>query len=295
MHTANNSPHPHLPTIINPHRLLPQIDTPPPSLPSPSSLRSAAAPTLLPARRLPPMPPLPSPLRSPLTGSEEQRRGEEWRRLTGTARRAPRELRLELRQRWRTARRELRQRPRTVRREVRQRRPLLLLRRGVAAPAPPPNPARGPLPLLPRIRRAAPDPPSPAGGRTITVRCGGEAGSGHLLIRCSTLTVEGRWLQRRRRQRLTVVAVCWWRRRAAAGREQWRGYGWRWGSGRANFFIYCSFILPCVGNYAMCHEHFTGRSMPCARCRVLHTAKLLPCAIWALPCAPDTRQTTRFQ
>jgi len=61
-HTANNSPHPHLPTIINSHRLLPQIDTPPPSLPSPSSLRSASAPyspacSPSPSHASPPLPP----------------------------------------------------------------------------------------------------------------------------------------------------------------------------------------------------------------------------------------------
>ncbi|KAG2557650.1 hypothetical protein PVAP13_8NG219102 [Panicum virgatum] len=193
------------------------------------------------------MPPLPSPLRSPLTGSEEQWRGEERRRLTGTARRALRELRLELRQRWRTARRELRQRPWTVRREVRQRRPLLLLlRRGVAAPTPSPNPARGPLPLLPRIRREAPPSPSPNPARGSSLSFPGSGAQPWTLLpqrvaAPSPLGVaarpdpatsyfgarrrrwRGRWLQRRRRlQRLTVVAVvavCWWRRRAAASRS----------------------------------------------------------------------------
>jgi len=89
---------------------------------------------------------------------------------------------------------------------------------------------------------------------------------------------------------LLVAAACAGRQGSSSGGAA--GGGAVAGPG---FFYLCSFIFPCVGSFAVCHEHFTDTCMPCARCRVLHTAKLLLCAIWALPCAPGTRQTTRFR
>jgi len=61
-------------------------------------------------------------------------------------------------------------------------------------------------------------------------------------------------------------------RRGNGGRQGNSGGGASGGEGVAGpkFFIYCSFILPCVGSFAVCHEHFTDTCMPYARCRVLH-------------------------
>ena len=52
---------------------------------------------------------------------------------------------------------------------------------------------------------------------------------------------------------------------AYGGRQGSSGGGASGGGGVAgpNFFIYCSFILPCVGSFAVCHEHFTDTCMPC--------------------------------
>ena len=182
---------------------------------------------------------------------------------------------------------------------------------GSAAPAPPPP--RGPFPLLSRRRICGPGPsfpgwrPDPArrrwipplepprAGPSLLPRREGALGDGdgngdELFLRCSTSTVEGDMAPAAAASSgsggggLLVAAACGGRQGSSGG-----------GVAGPNFFIYCSFILPCVGSFAVCHEHFNDTCMPCARCRVLHTAKLLPCAIWALPCAPGTRQTTRFR
>ena len=152
-------------------------------------------------------------------------------------------------------------------------RPLLLLRRAA------------PFLSSPAAGSVGPDPPSPAGGRIRPAAAGSRrwshhvpalpffpAGRAHWGTATATNSSSGArrrrwrgiWLLRRRLLVVAVVAVCWWQQRAAAGRAAAAGVRAAAGCGRAQFFIYCSFILPCVGSFAVCHEHFTNTYMPCA-------------------------------
>ena len=225
-------------------------------------------------------------------------------------------------------RRELRQRRRTAqgpaapsrRGPLTVRRPLLLLWRaalslsspatGSAAPAPPPP--RGPFPLLSRRRICGPGPsfpgwrPDPArrrwipplepprAGPSLLPRREGALGDGdgdELFLRCSTSTVEGDMAPAAAASSgsggggLLVAAACGGRQgssggvRAAAG--VWPG----------PIFLFTVHLFCRVSEASPC----AMSTLPTHVCRVLHTAELLPCAIWALSCAPGTWHTTRFR
>ena len=77
-------------------------------------------------------------------------------------------------------------------------------------------------------------------------------------------------------------------------------------SGPHGFFYLLFIFLPGVEKYTrqpLCRvpdrrhtakDLFTDTCMPCALCRVLHTAKALPCVFRPLLCAFGTRQTRRL-
>ena len=84
---------------------------------------------------------------------------------------------------------------------------------------------------------------------------------------------------------LLVAAAC-------GDRQGSSGGGASGGGGVAGpNFLFTVHLFCCVSEASPC----AMSTLPTHVCRVLHTAKLLLYAIWALPCAPGTRQTTRFR